>query len=317
MKIVIVGDVHEDWEDRDERALKFLDPDVTLFVGDFGDGDLEITKRIAKVPYPKATILGNHDIWTVRPVGDATKTRTNLAKEQLKILKDSHVGYDSKHLGSSTQQQIAVVGGRPFSEGGPEIKNKAVCEAIYDVADMTRSAERIRSTIDKQPKDLPVVVIAHNGPTGLGNRRSDPCGVDFKAREGDYGDPDLRTAISRAERSVSLVAFGHMHQGLIGAGLRDMLKLEAQKDTVFLNCAIVPRAIEIPRTRERASQFTVVELEGDCVTEVKSVWVKSNPARRMSAWKNEAWLETNATAARRYWRASVQEWSEWVPMNIR
>ncbi len=313
MKIIVVGDVHEDWEDRDERALKFLDPDVTLFVGDFGDGDLEITKQIKKVPCPKATILGNHDIWTVRPAGDATKARTRLAKEQLKILKDSHVGYDSKHFGSSTQQQIVVVGGRPFSEGGPEIKYKAVCEAMYGVKDMTGSAERIRSTIDKQPKKLPVVVIAHNGPTGLGERRSDPCGVDFKTREGDYGDPDLRTAISRAERSVSLVTFGHMHQELTGGGLRDMLKLEAQKDTVYLNCAIVPRALEIPRTRERASQFTIVELEGDSVTEVTSVWVKSNPAGRMSIWKSEPWLQTDSTAARRYWRASIQEWSEWMP----
>ena len=304
MKIVIVGDVHEDWIDRDEGALKFLDPEVTLFVGEFGDGDLAITTTVAKVPGPKATILGNHDAWTVRPSQDA-KDRTALARKQLKVLEDSHVGYGYKHFASSGQQ-IAVVGARPFSEGGSELKNKPFWRDVCGVSTMTESAERIRSTFEGQPKNLSIVVIAHNGPTGLGNGRSDLCGVDFKPREGDHGDPDLRSAISQADRNISLVAFGHMHQGLIGGGLRDMLKLEAQRDTLYLNCAIVPRAVEIPGSRERASQFTVVELEDDKVTDVKSVWVKINPAGRMSVWKSEAWLQTDTKGARRYWRAGVQ-----------
>lgn len=36
------------------------------------------------------------------------------------------------------------------------------------------------------------VLVAHNGPTGLGARRQDICGVDWMAgQEGDHGDPDL------------------------------------------------------------------------------------------------------------------------------
>jgi uncharacterized protein (TIGR04168 family) len=190
---------------------------------------------------------------------------------------------------------------------------KSVWKDIYDLSTMTDSADRIRKTIESQPKSIPVVVIAHNGPTGLGSGRSDPCGIDYKSRGGDLGDPDLRKAILQADRHISLVAFGHMHQALTGGGLRDMLKLEAGRDTLFLNCAIVPRVVEIPRSRERASQFTVVELEGDVVTAVKSIWVKSNPAGRMSVWTTEEWLQTDEKGARRVWRASVQEWTEWVP----
>jgi uncharacterized protein (TIGR04168 family) len=105
MKLVIVGDVHEDWNERDQRALSLLDPDVTLFLGDFGDGDLGITDKIAEVPGPKATILGNHDMWVVQPFKGA-KNSTDLAQQQLKVLEESHVGTvarASRHPGSRSQ----------------------------------------------------------------------------------------------------------------------------------------------------------------------------------------------------------------------
>lgn len=36
------------------------------------------------------------------------------------------------------------------------------------------------------------VVVAHNGPAGLGGRRHCICGVDWTEPEADFGDPDLQ-----------------------------------------------------------------------------------------------------------------------------
>jgi hypothetical protein len=43
---------------------------------------------------------------------------------------------------------------------------------------------------------LPQVLVAHNGPTGLGGRRFSPCGVDWTEPEADHGDPDLHVGCS-------------------------------------------------------------------------------------------------------------------------
>lgn len=38
------------------------------------------------------------------------------------------------------------------------------------------------------------VVVAHNGPAGLGGRRHCICGVDWTEPEADFGDPDLQAS---------------------------------------------------------------------------------------------------------------------------
>ena len=37
IKIAVVGDVHDQWEEDDDIALKHLGVDLVLFVGDFGN----------------------------------------------------------------------------------------------------------------------------------------------------------------------------------------------------------------------------------------------------------------------------------------
>ena len=48
---------------RSEVALRHLGGDVAVFVGDFGEEDVSIVKRVARYPQPKVAILGNHDAW--------------------------------------------------------------------------------------------------------------------------------------------------------------------------------------------------------------------------------------------------------------
>lgn len=66
-KLVVVGDVHNNWSERDALALKFLEPDVALFVGDFGEEVVQLVEAIKDhmdaCNVPAAYILGNHDAW--------------------------------------------------------------------------------------------------------------------------------------------------------------------------------------------------------------------------------------------------------------
>ena len=59
--IACVGDVHGFWNKESEDALCWLRPDLSLFVGDFGEEDVELVRQIADVRDRKAVILGNHD----------------------------------------------------------------------------------------------------------------------------------------------------------------------------------------------------------------------------------------------------------------
>ena len=43
-----------------------------------------------------------------------------------------------------------------------------------------------------RPTRVLQVLVAHNGPRGLGGRRHSICGVDWTEPEADFGDPDLQ-----------------------------------------------------------------------------------------------------------------------------
>ena len=67
VKLVLVGDVHYNWCDEDALALKHLEPDIAMFVGDFGEEAVKLVSNIKKQVdahnIPAAFILGNHDAW--------------------------------------------------------------------------------------------------------------------------------------------------------------------------------------------------------------------------------------------------------------
>ena len=67
VRLVLIGDVHHQWSEQDVIALKHLQPDVALFVGDFGEEVVELVQTIKQQVdahnIPAAYILGNHDAW--------------------------------------------------------------------------------------------------------------------------------------------------------------------------------------------------------------------------------------------------------------
>jgi uncharacterized protein (TIGR04168 family) len=91
----------------------------------------------------------------------------------------------------------------------------------FGVASFEESAEKIVASSLQAPQQHSLVLLAHNGPRGLGSKRHDICGVDWTSRgAGDHGDADLQAALEalqqRHGRHVALVTFGHMHAHLKG-----------------------------------------------------------------------------------------------------
>lgn len=300
LRVAVIGDVHGQWRrEIDEAALQFLNIDMALFVGDFGEEDVSLVQTIARCPVPKAVVLGNHDAWNH---GDHINPDKRLqwrdAKDtiqlQLAALGTQHVGWSSCPIPG---KQASVVGGRPFSWGGPVIDRNSHLNGMFGVRTLGDSAAKILAAANQVPKDHELLLLAHSGPTGLGELRHDPCGCDFKPGEGDYGDADLRQALDglvRSGRKVPLVAFGHMHELLMNRGrqgggpvrrLRRRIHRDPWTGTVFLNAAVVPRVM-VNEVKDHSTgktvqvpvhHYCVVEVEGGSVSLAQDVFLQPLP----------------------------------------
>jgi uncharacterized protein (TIGR04168 family) len=280
IKIAIVGDVHDQWEDADAIALQHLGVDLVLFVGDFGNEAVELVSRIAALDLPKATIFGNHDAWytasdwgrSKRPYNPKIEDRV---QQQIDLLGVSCVGYGKLDL---PQFNLSIIGSRPFSWGGPQWKYSDFYEDRYGIDSFAASTERIVEMGTSAKYDR-LIAIGHNGPTGLGEDPESICGKDWgEPIGGDYGDPDLEAAISRLQalgKSIPLVTFGHMHHKLRHTKecLRQPIVVHPNR-TVYLNAARCPRILStIERT---VRNFSLVTLTDGIVTKAGLVWMTEN-----------------------------------------
>ncbi|KAG2454443.1 hypothetical protein HYH02_001462 [Chlamydomonas schloesseri] len=281
LRVAIVGDVHGAWRpEREEAALRFLNPDITLLVGDFGNENVELVRQIAALPLRKAVILGNHDAWFTmkggaaagarRPAvqqqlsaadllqalqrGEGVTAEQDGVRKQLAALGPEHVGYGTLAL---QEQGYTVVGARPFSKGGKNFSSiRPFMMSLYGVQSMEESAFRITQVANSAAEEHALIFMGHNGPAGLGSRAWDICGVDWESKAGDHGDPDLQMALGNLAacgRRVALVTFGHMHHHLsargshgLGHRYRRMAHIDPDTGTVFLNSATVPRVMPAP-----------------------------------------------------------------------
>ncbi|XP_065623035.1 uncharacterized protein LOC112023458 isoform X2 [Quercus suber] len=209
-------------------------------------------------------------------------------------LGEEHVAY--QHL-DFPLIKVSIVGGRPFSSGGEQLFRKKLLSARYGVQDMDGSARRIYNAALGTPEDHFVILLAHNGPTGLGSNLNDICGKDWVFGGGDHGDPDLEQAISLLKETgkscVPLVVFGHMHKELAyRKGLRKMIVV-GDDNTIYLNGAIVPRVKRLnneqgtgnrsfmndetpvltPESEGTMRAFTLVEILDGRVEKITESWV--------------------------------------------
>lgn len=265
--LTIVGDVHRWWRAADTVYLERSRPDLSLFVGDLGDEDVEMVRRIAAISVPKAVMLGNHDAWQ----SFSKKTTTEKLRESLDLLGDDHLAYTVREV---PRGGISVIGARPFSWGGQSLRSPELYDEIYGIHTMRQSAAAIVDAArHAQHRDL--VILAHNGPIGLSPQPGDIWGKDFGKPGGDWGDRDLALAIQRIEGlglRVRAVIAGHMHHKLAFPRGSERCRFVRRGDTLFLNAAYVPR-VRQDEVHGELSHFLRTKWQRGQCTHVEEVWV--------------------------------------------
>ncbi|MCB9594444.1 MAG: metallophosphoesterase family protein [Sandaracinaceae bacterium] len=259
MRIGVVGDVHLAFDAIDVERLDALAYTAILFVGDiagyFERGGLETARVIAQLSTPAIVIPGNHDAAHVGQMAaevleaEALVGLMNVGQPgRERALADALspavlAGY-SRHRLDDGERTVDVIAARPHSAGGPRLAFRPHLAAAFGVEDFEDSRRLIEARVAESDAD-DLIFLAHNGPTGLGARRDDIWGCDFRDSEGDFGDPDLEYAIGDARelgKPVRAVIAGHMHHALRGGGLRPW-RLE-RDGVLYVNAARVPRIFE-------------------------------------------------------------------------
>lgn len=273
--IVVVGDIHDQWEVADGIALQKLGIDLALFVGDYGNESVDIVKAIADLDIPKAAVFGNHDAWYTATAWGRQKCpydrkKEDWVQEQIDLLGETHVGYGKLDF---PKLNLTVVGSRPFTWGGSSWKNENFYQERFGVTSFEESTARITAAARSAAYDT-VIFLGHNGPSGLGDCPEDPCGKDWQPLGGDFGDPDLTEAIAQtraAGKKIPLVTFGHMHHKLRHTQKYLRKPVHLARETVYLNAASVPRIVE--NGSDRLRNFSLVCLQSGMVSQVSLIWV--------------------------------------------
>ncbi|MCC5814275.1 MAG: metallophosphoesterase [Leptospira sp.] len=278
LKFACIGDIHGFWEDRDTEYFNQSDYDFLLLTGDLPDhkpfsaGRKKLYEKLNRLSIPTYMCLGNWDGANfTQLIGEVFQNRfliqlggmghikrvdrlkqslsnievssytvTSLANENL-APKGRNI-LDSKD--ASRFEQIGLLIGRPFTCGGPHLGFTPSLRKLFGITSMGDSVTQYKKIIDscKGHYDR-IIILSHNGPTGLGDKATHIYGCDFRKEEGDWGDPDLEEAIRYAKESgfqIPLVVSGHMHHR--NPKTKSKRKWKVKKDdTIYLNAAKVPR----------------------------------------------------------------------------
>lgn len=284
--IAVVGDVHLFWDAQDVEFFNHSGYDLVLFVGDLAAytqvRGLRVARSIRKLTIPAMCIPGNHDGLHALQLGAeiaprAQRLRTAFCQGQdwrcraLDLaLGDVQLVSYSRHRLDFAGLGINLVVGRPHSIGGRRIACLRYLEKKHGIDSMNASTARIKALVD-ECDDAPIVFLAHNGPSGLGDRADSIWGCDFRRKEEDWGDRDLEEAVSHAKqqgRTVLATVAGHMHRRTKAGKLRPG---QLEKDgTLYVNAAEVPRH----RIRDGVMRRHHVKLRiGRSAATAEDVWV--------------------------------------------
>lgn len=265
--IGVIGDVHLFWDDEDIAFFNRSDYELLLFVGDLSGYTQVLGRRVArslrKLRVPAMCIPGNHDGLHALQLGAEIAPRAHLLRHAFcrgqtrrcqrldrALGHVELVGYERRRL-SLGGMPLNVVVGRPHSIGGRRLACLRYLASEFGVDSMDASIDRLKALVDACD-EAPILFLAHNGPSGLGDRADSIWGCDFRRKEEDWGDRDLEEAVRYAQgegRSVLAAVAGHMHRKT-KSGKRRPAKVE--KDGVlYVNAAEVPRHRKVDGVKKR------------------------------------------------------------------
>ncbi len=227
-----------------------------------------MVKEIHEIKADKAVILGNHDAW--RSFSEKKISKPLL--ESLAILQEDHLAYAVREW---PEAGLSIVGARPFSWGGRDLRSPQVYGELYNVHTPEQSAARIVAAA-KQAQHRDILILAHNGPTGLSIEPHDIWGKDFgRAPRGDWGDQDLQSAIEQIKglgKRVPCVIAGHMHHKILKPRGALRTRFIRHHGTLYVNSAVVPRLRNMDDGVE-AGYFLRVSCAGGKVKSVEELWI--------------------------------------------
>jgi uncharacterized protein (TIGR04168 family) len=276
-RIAVIGDLHGSWDEWDARYFSASEYDLLLFTGDLGSGTrdngVRVARSIGRLAKPTYVIPGNNDVRHAPQIAAEIGHQRGLsALMQYSVVGQARAtasgqvrlcGY-SVHALPLAGRTITLLAGRPHALGGGEFSFPERMLASYGVASMEDSTARLRALVESAPT-RELLVLAHNGPSGLGAAPSDLWGCDFRDAPADWGDPDLAEALAHARRldkRVLAVIAGHMHSPVRGGGPRAWQR--RKEGTLYVNPARVPRIVEDERGRSR--HHVVLELGAETVS---------------------------------------------------
>ena len=265
--IGVIGDVHLFWDETDIAFFNRGGYDLLLFVGDLAGytqvRGLRLARSLRKLDVPAMCIPGNHDGLHAFQLGAeiaprAHRFRDAFCRGQARRCHSLDRALGHVDMVAYSRRRVVpggvplnIVVGRPHSIGGRRLACIRYLRGAFGVRSMEDSAVLLKSLVD-QCDDAPILFLAHNGPSGLGDRASSIWGCDFRRKEEDWGDRDLEEAIRYAQdsgRRVLATVAGHMHRRTKSGKLRPG---QVQKDgTLYVNAAEVPRHRKVNGTKRR------------------------------------------------------------------
>jgi uncharacterized protein (TIGR04168 family) len=284
--IGVIGDVHLFWDDEDVAFFNRGGYDLILFVGDLAAYTQvrghRTARSLQKLRVPAMCIPGNHDGLHAFQLGAEIAPRAHRLREafclgqarRCRRLADALgdielVAYTNRRL-APAGIPLNIVVCRPHSIGGRRLACLRYLAEAYGVDSMESSIARLKSLVDACD-DAPILFLAHNGPSGLGDRADSIWGCDFRRREEDWGDQDLEAAVSYANsngRKVLAAVAGHMHRKTKSGKSRPA---QVEKDGVlYVNAAEVPRHRQV--TGEKKRHHVKLTVTQDGVT-AEDCWV--------------------------------------------
>jgi uncharacterized protein (TIGR04168 family) len=239
-RLAVFGDVHGAFGPDEARAVDQRGYDGVLFVGDLGGalpGSLRrVARAIATLRTPTVVLPGNHDgpsplgilreavLGGWHPPGAASRLLRRTARIERWLGPVPMAGYSLHPMGD-----VTVLAARPWAMDGRRASFAKALARRHQVGTLAESTDRLCQLLDQVSG--PVVLLAHNGPAGLGLRDEDP----WSHRGRDIGDTDLTAALRHGGGRVRAVVAGHMHLGSTRDAIRSL------DGALCVNAAEVPR----------------------------------------------------------------------------